>query len=115
MKGRTTSMARRKPTIHVQFKPTKDWFLSSDHHYGGRGILSAPTPWTGPITWKIEGHDRKFVVTRLVRSPTGSGVGSFAIDEVVKIRGFVTTVRRGYSCSFPDYDICKRVARKDHQ
>lgn len=104
-----SSRTRRKP-ITVNFGPMSNgsWRTPPDRRYGGCGVLSKPTPWTGPKTWKI--GDR-FVVTRLERSPTGSGHGSFQIEERIKARLGWSLIVRGYSCSVPDEAMCKRVVR----
>jgi len=80
---------------------------------GQCGVHSPMLEYSGPEVFYLEGESahtrgksRKFQVVRLERSPTGSCHGSFRINEVTK-DGLVT---HGYHCSYPDFDVCVRVA-----
>lgn len=92
----------------------RDPWVPGHRKYGGCGVLSAPEPYAGPKEFKLEGgrrgRHRVFRIVRLERSPTGSGHGSFRIDEVLKTSHGEKVVCQGYTCSVPDFDACIRVA-----
>ena len=104
----------KRGIIHVDFGNRKrlngDPYPLSFKKHGGCGVLSTPEPYQGKPTWKLEvwhrGTKRHFVVVHLDRSPTGSGHGSFRIDEELRGR----TITHGYTCSYPDESACLRVA-----
>lgn len=99
-------MARRK--VSVDFRDQTKRNVFPERKYGGCGAHEHVEPYTGPSTFDLKGS-RHFRVTRVV-SPTGSGVGSFRIDEVFRSRGEETIKARGFHCSYPDYLACVKVA-----
>jgi hypothetical protein len=116
--------AKQKPRrIHVHFmrRPPMQSNLP-ERRYGGCGVLTVPPlPYTGPSTMEFEvavgSRLRRFQAVRLRRSPTGHAFGSFRIDELTADRkGNPKEVTLGYNCSWPDADVCARLAReRDHQ
>lgn len=79
-----------------------------ERRHGGCGTHEAPVPYTGGVL-EFVGKGRRFTAT-WGRSPGGSGVGTFRIDEHVKSRSGDRIIQHGYHCSYPDFEACVRVA-----
>ena len=99
--------------IVVDFSSTSNasvW-IRPERKYGGCGLHEKIEDWKDGVILKLDGYrggrERKFIVTHR-RSSTGSGLGSFRIDEAV---GDGKIVTHGYHCSYPDFDACVLVAR----
>lgn len=86
---------------------------TSERNHGGYAVRDSVDSYSGPTVLDLKGYrrggERHFQAIRLETSPTGSGVGSFRIDEVLS-NG--RTVTHGYCCSYPDFDACLRVAQR---
>lgn len=100
-------MVKKKIEVDFKSEPPRKLYTPQSRRYGGCGIMSKPEPYAGPKERPIEIRGRKFVVVRLNHSPTGSGHGSFRIDELKK-DGRISV--RGFTCSYPDEEDCLRVA-----
>jgi hypothetical protein len=106
------------PVVTVDFPPRgHPPPVSTVSRRGKCGIHTGPEPYSGPPVIVISGEKvangkhRTFHVARIEKSPTGSCHGSFRINEITKKGELIT---HGYHCSYPDFDICLRVARGSH-
>lgn len=106
-----------RKVIHVNFERPVGLFPERRHD--GCGVHSSCGPYAGPSTFPLTGIDshgerRVFNAVRLERSPMGSVLGSFRIDEVIHTPRGPSTIVHGYHCSYPDFDTCLRVARNHY-
>lgn len=104
-----------KSRVTVDFKTTartlygRQAWVPQPRRYGC-GLITPSGPYAGPSLLILKGHDRRgqereFRVSRVSRSPTGSGHGSFRVEESKGDK----IVPIGYTCSVPDFDDCMRV------
>lgn len=102
---------KRKITVDFGNQPKP--YVRSERKYGGCGIHDKIEEWTDGVILVLKGHSRgkprTFLATHR-RSSTGSGLGSFRIDEILN---HDKTVTHGYHCSYPDFDACVLVAQEN--
>lgn len=99
--------------ILVDFGPRTPSWVRPERKYGGQGVHDKVEEWEEGVILKLEGHrngrKRSFLAAHR-RSSTGSGLGTFRIDEVLDDGKVIT---HGYHCSYPDFDACVLVAREN--